>query len=386
MKLDTLYNAVDLYRKEKIVYAHLLSPHRVLSTSRINGGTSEDVDYLINHQACEPRKHVDTDLFEVSIQDPARYMRRITSKAGIETTKAAILTTAANMNNCAIERASFNDLEVVAAVTAGVGSNAGRAGDPASYQQTVNGAESLGKPTPQAGTIITMLFINQELTPGALVIAATVATEAKSSVLQELLTPSRYSGGIATGTGTDQIGIASKIGSEVCHHDANKHSKLGELIGRAARGALQQALNLQCGMTPDSRRSSVLNLERFGESTEHFIEAVQALLPEKSQTLFAENFLSANHDPVTVGAVQACIHIKDQLNWGVLPKSCAKDSLLYQAGLIARAVSGKIIAPEDFLNNWTVGNLADDNEAFCKLIHQAFATGFTLKWQDRFED
>ncbi len=386
MKLDTFYNAVDLYRKEKIVYAHFLQPHRVLSTSRLNGGTHEGLDYLINHQSCEPRKHTGTDLFEVAVQDPARYMKRITSKAGIETEKAAILNTAANMNNAAIERATFNGLEVVAVCTAGVGSNAGRAGDPASYQQTANGIESLGKPTPQAGTIITMLFINQELTPGALVIAATVATEAKSAVLHELTTPSRYGGGIATGTGTDQIGIATQIGTEVCHNDANKHSKLGELIGTAVRGALRQALNLQCGMTPDSRRSSILQLERFGETQATFTQAIAERLPESLQTLFTDNFLSVNHDPVTVGAVQACVHLKDQITWGVLPAGCAKDSLLYQAGLIARAVSGKQIAPETFLSEWDIGDLAHSNSAFLQLIHQAFAHGFSMKWQGRFED
>ena len=386
MKLDTLYNAVDLYRKEKVVYAHFLKPHRVLSTSRLNGGVHEGLDYLINHQSCEPRKHTDTDLVEVYVKDPPRYMKRITSKAGIETTNAAILSTAANMNNAAIQRAAFNGLEVVAICTAGVGGNAGRAGDPASYEQTADGVKSLGTPTPPAGTIISMLFINQELSPGALLIAATVATEAKSAVLHELTTPSRYSGSLATGTGTDQIGIAAQLGTEVVHHDANKHSKLGELIGQAMEGALRQALNLQCGMTPDSRRSSIIQLERFGDTQERFIEDISSRLPESLQTLFTDNFLAINHDPVTVGAVQACVHVKDQITWGVLPESCAKDSLLYQTGLIARAVCGKALAPETFLTDWNTGDLAHSNDDFLQLIHQAFATGFAIKWQGRFED
>jgi len=104
------------------------------------------------------------------------------------------------------------------------------------------------------------------------------------------------------------------------------------------------------------------------------------------QTLFTDNFLAINHDPVTVGAVQACVHVKDQITWGVLPVSCAKDNLLYQAGLIARAVCGKALAPETILETWQVGDLAHDNHAFLQLIHQAFAEGFALKWQGRFED
>ena len=84
--------------------------------------------------------------------------------------------------------------------------------------------------------------------------------------------------------------------------------------------------------------------------------------------------------------MQACVHLKDQIAWGVLPKSCAKESLLYQAGLIARAVSGKQITPETFLNDWNTGDLADSTPDFLQLIHQAFAHGFVLKWQGRFED
>lgn len=386
MKLDSFYKGIDLYRKEKIVYAHFLKPHRTLTTCRNNGGVREDLNYLINHQACEPSKHTGTDLCEVITKDPARYLRRITTKAGITSSRVAILNTAANMNNCAIERVRFRDLEVIAVCTAGVSSNAGRAGDPAAYHQTAKGIEKLGPASPAAGTINSMLFINQELTAGTLVSAATVATEAKTSILHELSTPSRYSNGLATGTGTDQIGIAAQIGAAVLHVDANKHSKLGELIGQAVRDALRKALNLQCGMTPDSRRSSIVQLERFGETQQRFTQAVTQALPATASTLFTNNFLAVNHDPITVAAVQACVHIKDQIDWGVLPESCAKESLLYQAALIARAVSGKSLAPEDFLTDWPDTEPAASNDHFLDLIHQAFARGFIMKWQDRFED
>jgi hypothetical protein len=75
MKLDSFYKGIDLYRKEKIVYAHFLKPHRTLTTCRNNGGVRENLNYLINHQACEPSKHTGTDLCEVITKDPARYLR-----------------------------------------------------------------------------------------------------------------------------------------------------------------------------------------------------------------------------------------------------------------------------------------------------------------------
>ena len=386
MKLHSFYGGVDLYRKEKIFYGHFQKPHRCLSTSRVNGGMHEDLEYMINHQSCEPVKHGGTDLFDVAVNEPERYLKRITSKAGIHSDRATLLNTAANMNNAAIEHCHFEGLEVVAVCTAGVGSNAGRAGDPASYHQTATGIRGLGTPTPKAGTIISMLFINEELTPGALVIAATVATEAKSALLQELCAPSCYSKGIATGTGTDQIGVASMMGSPVCHGDANKHSKLGELIALATRGALLKALNLQSGMTPDSRRSSLLQLQRFGETEDSFENSVAAQLDPQNATLFKNNFLPVNHDPVTVAAVQACVHVKDQIDWGVLPESCANDTLFYQASLIARAVSGKTMDPALFLENGSMNEPANADGSFLSLIHKAFATGFSMKWQGRYED
>ncbi len=385
MKLDTFYSGADLYRKEKIVYAHFLKPHRILSTCRSNGGVREDLDYLINHQACEPSQHTGTDLCEVAMLEPLRYLKRITSKAGIESERVAILHTAANMNNTAIEHDDFDELEVIAVCTAGV-SNAGRAGDPASYHQGPDGIKKLAFSPPPAGTINTIVFINEELTAGTLLVAATVATEAKTSILQELRIPSHYSDGLATGTGTDQIAIAAQLGTAVVHTDANKHSKLGELIGQTVRGALKQALNLQCGITADSRRSSILQLERFGETRERFTQAVSNALPPEMSALLANNFLSVNHDPIIVAAVQACIHIKDQLTWGILPPSCAKDSLFYQAALIVHSVSGKSLTPETFLNDWSAINPTVSNETFLELIHQAFACGFALKWQGRFED
>lgn len=385
MKLGTYYDALELRREEKILVARFLKPHRVLSTCRYNGGLREDLDHLYNHQSCEPSNHLGADL-HVAARDPERYQKRIASKAGIPFDKAASLGTAANMNNAAIAHASHQGFEVIAVTTAGVGSNGGRAGDPASYWQSHDGIVSLGAPTPRAGTINTLLFLSQELSPGALVVAATLLAEAKASVLQELCAPSRYSDGIATGTGTDQIGIACLLGTSIRHVDANKHSKAGELIGRAARAALQQALNLQSGMTPDSRRSCLAHLQRFGETQASFIESVRRHLDPDTQALFESNILSIDHDPLTVAATQACIHLRDQVAWGVLPRSCASEILLGQAAQIACAVSGKPIPREEWQR--ALGEFPGDfdNAAFLELIRRAFAQGFARKWAGRFED
>lgn len=385
MKIANYYEALDLHRKEKILYAKFLKPHRVLSTCRLNGGLREDLDYLYNHQSCEPRNHTGIDLCTIAVQQPDKYQERIASKANIPAEKSASLGTAANMNNSAISTESYEGLEVIAVTTAGVGSNGGRAGDPASYYQTETGAQMIGKPMPKAGTINTLLFINQEVTAGAMVVAATMITEAKASVLQDLAAPSRYSDGIATGTGTDQIGIASLIGTDIVHTDANKHSKLGELIGKTVRKSLYEALNLQSGLTPDSRRSSFAQLLRFGETETSFRDGIKSQLEEEQQKLFENNFLAVNHDPVTVATVQACVHLRDQIAIGVLPESCIHETLLPQATLIAKAVSGKNLEPQLLQDQLSDSILTIDNTHFLSLIQTAFAVGFSKKWEGRFE-
>lgn len=386
MKIGEYYDGVALFREEKIVYAQFLKPHRVLSTCRLNGGLREDLQYLYNHQSCEPRAHSGTDLCQVAVKEPERYQKRIAGKAGIDFAKSASLGTAANVNNAAVAEERHEGLQVVAITTAGVGGNGGRAGDPASYYASENGIVVIDRPPPAAGTINTILLINQELSNGALVSASTVMTEAKSSVLQELMAPSRYSEGIATGTGTDQIGIACLLGTRIQHTDANKHSKLGELIGVAVRRSLFEALNLQSGLTPDSRRSSLAQLLRFGETEASFIGGIQQLLLPEVGDLFEANFLSANHDPVTVAAVQALVHVRDQFVWGVSPSGCIHEIMIGHAALIASAVSGREIGRKDMQLKLGSFEVNLESASFLELVRRSFAVGYAMKWSGRFDD
>ena len=130
-------------------------------------------------------------------------------------------------------------------------------------------AHMRGSPGEQAyhGTINTMLFINRELTPAAMVNTVMTATEAKTAALQELDVNSRYSQGLATGTGTDQIGVAAQLEKGVPLTSAGKHTVLGELIGKTVSGAVKATLALQDSLTPERQRSAVRHLERFGATT-----------------------------------------------------------------------------------------------------------------------
>ncbi len=44
-------------RSGRFLVTELLVPHRVLSTSACNGGQSDNMRYLVNHQSCEGSGH-----------------------------------------------------------------------------------------------------------------------------------------------------------------------------------------------------------------------------------------------------------------------------------------------------------------------------------------
>lgn len=214
----------------KMISVRFLAPHRVISTCRVHGGLRDELDGVFNHQSCEPAAHMQKNLNSI-VAEPERYHQRPCEQHGVAELSAS-LGTAANMNHAAIATRSFRDLSVTAICTGGVEDNAGRASDPASVWKSEEELEPLDKTGAEPpGTINMILLINRELSHGAMVRSIVTATEAKSAVLQELAsTSSRYSEGLATGTGTDQIAVCCALGRSRPLTSAGKHSKLGELI------------------------------------------------------------------------------------------------------------------------------------------------------------
>ena len=74
---------------------------------------------------------------------------------------------------------------------------------------------------------------------------------------------SKYSNGIATGSGTDQTIIIANSASELYMEGAGKHSKLGELIGKTVKNAVKKALAKQSGLTPTKQHDVFRRLKRF---------------------------------------------------------------------------------------------------------------------------
>jgi ABC-type Fe3+-hydroxamate transport system substrate-binding protein/adenosylcobinamide amidohydrolase len=149
--------------------------------------------------------------------------------------KVSFLFTGADMDNLAIKRQRFREMEVYALVTAGVKSNAVR--------MSVDEGKFY-----EPGTINIILLPNMQLTPRAMTRALVSATEAKVAALQDLDVRSKYSPLFhqATGTGTDNIIVVEGEGRQI--DNTGGHSKMGELIARAVYEAVQEAIYKQNGI------------------------------------------------------------------------------------------------------------------------------------------
>ncbi|HFQ81004.1 MAG TPA: adenosylcobinamide amidohydrolase [Desulfobacterales bacterium] len=378
MHLDTYYNGVELHRGNKIIYARFLEPHMVVSTCRAAGGLRRDLEYVLNYQSCEPAGH-QRRLFRL---DPQAYQKLICEPHGLPAAKCATMGTAANMHHAAFITKKFRNLEVTAVVTGGVETNAGRAGDPASVMENQDGFEKLppARGVPGPGTINIMLFISRPLTEAALIRTIITATEAKTAALQELAVNSRYSNGLATGTGTDQMIAAAPDREGFRLTWAGKHGKLGELIGRAVKKAVKETLAKQNSLTPMGQCSVKIHLERFGCNGASMRAGISRYLGAERAALLESNFTAIIRDPLTVAAIAGMAHIRDKFSWGILPSSCWHEIMGSAAAQTACAVSGrydKMARYKEILSQVTGPGREDD---FLKLCWQSMALGFTDKW------
>ena len=307
-----------VYRQEYSIVAKLPKGRRTLTTSWLNGGYREDLECIINNQIPRGVKKGE----ELEGGDVSAYLSLLASKLGFDPSKSSGMLTAANMNNVAIVSKGFRGLEVTAIVTGGVEINGGRVGDPSSYYQ------ENGNHFPISGTINTILVINADLPEYVMARVIMTATEAKTVALQELMVPSRYSQGIATGSGTDMIAVVSDMTSPLKLTDAGKHSKLGELIGKCVIEATKKALEKQSELTPISQRNMLLRLERFGVDEAYYWKVASHMAGENRKMRFLKDLRELALNPSLVAATAAITHIVDEVSWGLLPETSARTMAL----------------------------------------------------------
>jgi adenosylcobinamide hydrolase len=313
-----------------------------LTTSVLNGGYKENLEVVFNHQM--DQKLID----ELEDQPIPNYMYKKAKNLGFNPEKVSGLLTAANINNYAVSKKSFKDLDVTAIVTGGVTCNAGTAGDEASFY------EEDGKFITKIGTINTILIIEAHLDECTLTKAMMTAVEAKAAALQRLMIPSKYSTEIATGTGTDGIILISNMNSTNKLANASKHSKLGELIGTSIIEATQKALSNESKITPESQLDMIVRMGRFGVKENSYLNTVNQ--QEKLQNLSIKYLKQFSKDPVVVAAVAAVLHIEDEIRWKLIPEEAGKKAaynLMKSFFNNYKLKSSEMNIENSIINGWT---------------------------------
>lgn len=264
------------------------------------------------------------------------------------------------MENAVVETMSFKELTVTAIVTGGIETNGGRAGDPADYY----------KPQPKPvkyGTINIMLLLDCDMPEGTMARALVTCTEAKTAAIQELLEGSKYSNGIATGSGTDQTIIIANSASELYMEGAGKHSKLGELIGKTVKNAVKKALAKQSGLTPTKQHDVFRRLKRFDIKPGDMWQAYSAqdAAVVKPEYLLAAEKLAKEDIMLVYTSLYA--HLLDQHLWELIS---AKEMQMAGQKLL-QAIAEQYNVEAEIINEGTLASmLASWKQQFNKIITQ----------------
>lgn len=141
--------------------------------------------------------------------------------------------TAASMQSLAVDSMHRDGVHVTAVVTSGL-DNAKRIGEAAEWP-------FFDQTAPAPHTINIQVLTTAELAPAAMAESLLMITEAKVAVLQNLNIPSTAGPLPATGTGTDSVAVATRIGGHPVRY-AGKHVLMGEMLGQTVISALTRSL------------------------------------------------------------------------------------------------------------------------------------------------
>lgn len=361
-----------LERRGRFLVATLIGPHRVISSSAVNSGLRENVRYLINHQVCEGTGHDSRGQHLLQIGQQA-YHQEVCTELEIEAGEAVLMGTAANMQCVAMADEPIGDDSITVAATAGVHGNAARAGDPAGGDEIGGQWHAASEPV---GTLNLMVLSQRPMSEPGLVRAVTMMSEAKTAALSELAVPSRYSRGLATGTGTDQFAIAAPLGTADTESTwAGHHTLLGQQLARAVIAAIKEALRWQNGLGPQNTANVFYALDRLGV-TELKLEArLEQLLEPAAFSLLRDNWKPVFYDPQVAACAYAMAAVVDRIGFGVFPAGAVHESLVRQAGVLAGQVAAKPLAAD-----LTWSRLNQHGSDLLELVARAIAVGWTNKW------
>ena len=232
------------------------------------------------------------------------YTRERQRLMGLDPDRTVTFGTAAHMDNAVVTNlVSKGGVKVSAAITGGIRGNGGRSSDPATFDEAKRYMEN-------SGTIVIMLAIEAELTDGAMFQAMLTATQSKSCVIQELMAKSLYSPRIATGSGTDQVGIICRKDDGNAISDCGAASDIGITLAQCVRESLFKTFDLQSGMTMKAQCDPFVMISRFGIKPSDIHNEIRFPCTMDS-LLQAEREL--HEDPEVAAGMSAILQIADDI-------------------------------------------------------------------------
>jgi adenosylcobinamide amidohydrolase len=389
----------SMMRNGRFIAVRFLRPHRVLSTSHVNGGQHHGLSHMANHQSCEGSGHTGRGdrLHRLS---PAQYHDEACAEGQLPPSETCLLGTAASMDYASLVTETWQELSVTVWATGGVKGNAARAGDAARWHESggrwvesktleaslvKSVSADCGNAEPEAmtpGTINTLIVVNHPLLPAALARAVAIMSEAKAAVLYELAVPTLQGFGLATGTGTDQFALASPLPAPGENELtwSGHHTKLGELIGQACLKAYRETLRWQNGLEPSLTRNLAWAGKGMGITETALREALSQHLEGEHREVALRNTEALLHHPKAAAELYAMRALEERVQYGTLPATLLPELLLEHALLLACHVAMRSeAASTQTVAIWreTLAPLAHNTQA---LALKALALGFDAKW------
>ena len=330
MKIYQLACGDELHFYKKSLVLCFQGMRKVLSTGMNQGGCRSDLEAVFNNDG-NPGPGME---FVMRADTYEEHLNIIAEEdLGLDPEKCSGMCTAASMENVSIQAMEGDFFTVTAIVTGGIQANGGRIGDPACYSES--GGDEANDTHEKLGTINIMLHIDANLPDGTLVKALASCVEAKVAAIQELLAPSRYSNGLATGSGTDSVILICNPESRVYLTDAGHHSQLGEFIGKTVKKAVKEALYRQSGLGPEFQHDILRRMDRFGV-TQDTLWRVYCDSGNMPRFVFQDRLDALKTEDMLVTYTSLFAHLLDQVEWGLLkPEEAWKagKQILVLAGL-----------------------------------------------------
>jgi len=320
---------IEVFRQCRSLILIPNSEVRVLTGGHHESSFIQNPQAITNNSSIGGRVEMSMMGKKLNINDA--YTKERQRRIGLDAERTVTFGTAAHMDNAAVTNlVSKGGVKVSAAVTGGIRGNGGRAGDPASFDEAKRYAE---KP----GTIVILLAIEADIPDGAMFQAMLTATQSKSCVIQELMAKSLYSSRVATGSGTDQVGVICRTGSGRKITDCGAASDVGIAIARCVRESLFKTFDLQSAMNMETQCDPFVMLSRFGITPSAIHDEIRFPCT-MSSLIQAEADL--HKDKNVAAGVSAVLRIADDVNLGIIDPAKGVE-------VASKMIMGTLLEPGD---------------------------------------